>query len=288
MTDDSTQCVAPHGPAPQMVGAGWRDRLKWAVRGRSLLGTELRRIADLPSEMSRRDIASAQRGAAVRLLKHFDVDLQIHGLDRLPKEPGLIISLHEGMADPLCLCALPLDLRFVARREVFGWPGIGPALVRCGHIAIDPEQGARALRHMIRAVGTAVASGDHAVIFPQGTVLGIQTAFLPGAFRLARSLGLSIVPIVVTGSSRIWEHPFSSRLRYRQAVSISVLESISREVVLGIAEHELRLRIQREMKRVALTGEHVPPRHYVPERDGVWPGFRFELDPLWAQDLNGT
>ena len=284
MMEGATPCIAPRGPSPRMVGTCWRDRLKLTARGRWLLARELRRIASLPAGTAREQMSAAQRAVAERLLRHFDVDLQIQGLERLPGVPGLVIALHEGMADALCLCALPLPLRFVARREVFGWPGIGPAMQRCGHIAIDPEHGARAFRRMVREARTAIASGDHVVIFPQGTLLGIQTAFLPGAFRLAQCLDVPILPVVVTGTSRVWEHPFSARLRYGQRVSMTVMDSIGRDEVCSADARMLCLRIQREMKRVALDQAHVPPRHYEPERDGTWPGFRFELDPAWAQD----
>jgi 1-acyl-sn-glycerol-3-phosphate acyltransferase len=280
----TAQLAVPCGPSPQMAGAGWRDRLRLAARGRWLLGSELRRLATLPQSATRLQMATAQRTAAVRVLRHFDVHLRIEGLERLPSTPGLVIALHEGMADALCLCALPLPLRFVARREVFGWPGIGPAMQRCGHIAIDPEQGARAFRQMVREVRAALSSGDHVAIFPQGTLLGIQTAFLPGAFRLAQLLNVAMLPVVVTGTSRVWEHPFSACVRYGQRISISVLDPIQREEVGRSDATALRLQIQRQMKRVALSPRHVPPRHYLRERDGEWPGFRFELDPLWAQD----
>ena len=34
-----------------------------------------------------------------------------------------------------------------------------------------------------------------------------------------------------------------------------------------------------EMKRRALAVLDAPVRRYVPERDGTWEGYRFELDP---------
>jgi 1-acyl-sn-glycerol-3-phosphate acyltransferase len=284
MSQGAAPCQAPRGPSPQMVGSGWRDRLKLVARGRWLMAGELRRLARLPAGAARSEISAAQQAAAARLLRHLDIDLRIRGLERLAGGPGLVIALHESMADALCLCALPLPLRFVARGEVFGWPGIGRVMLRLGHIAIDPEHGARAFRRMLREARTAIASGDHVVIFPQGTLLGIQTAFLPGAFRLAQCLDVPILPVVVTGTSRVWEHPFSARMRYGQRVSMTVMDSIGRDAVRNTDARTLCLRIQRAMKRVALDQAHVPPRHYEPKRDGTWPGFRFELDPGWAQD----
>ena len=265
-----------------MTAGAWPDRLRFMLRGRWLLSSVLRRVTSLPQAANRAQIAAAQRAGAQQLLAHFRVDLRIHRDTPWPTTPGLVIALHEGMADALCLSALPLPLRFVARQEIFEWPGIGPMMRRCGHIAIEPEQGAGAYRQLMREARVALAQGDHVVIFPQGTLLGIQTAFLPGAFRLAKQLAVPILPIVLTGTHRIWEHPFDARVRYGQSASLQVLPPISQQEVRSSDAEQLRLRLQRAMKRAALAQAHAPPRHYLPERDGRWPGFRFELDPEWA------
>ncbi len=280
---DRMSAASPRGTSPRFAALGWRDRIRFLSRGRWLLQSELHRLATLPTHATRVDVARAQRMAAHRVLQHLQVDLCVTGHEQLPTTPGLIVSLHEGMADALCLASLPWPMRFVARREVFEWPGIGAAMRRCGHIAIDPEQGARAYRQLVRDVGAALSSGDHVVIFPQGTLLGIQTAFLPGAFSLAQRLGAPIVPIVLAGSHRIWEHPFSSRVRYGQPVAMRVLAHIPAKEVQATDPVCMRLRLQREMKRIALAEGGPRPRHYLPDRDGTWPGFRFEIDADWRQ-----
>jgi 1-acyl-sn-glycerol-3-phosphate acyltransferase len=271
----------PRGPAPRMRAEHWWDALRFAASGQRLLERQLRTLSRLPEDTPRPRVAAVQRAAARRLLDHLQVDLQVTGLDHLPGTPGLIVSLHEGLADALCLATLPLAMRFVARREVFEWAGIGPALSGCRHIAIEPEAGSAAYRGLVRDAGVALASGDHVVIFPQGCLLGIQTAFLPGAFHLARRLAVPLLPIVITGSHRIWEHPFSARLRYRQSVRVEVLPPIGATETCSTEPDALRRRLQRLMKSVALSPGRPPPRHYVAARDGEWPGFRFALDADW-------
>ena len=271
----------PRGPAPRLRAGQLGDALRLLVWGQWLLRRELRTLARLPQDRPRADIGRAQREAAQRILAHLQVRLECSGSAYLPSTPGLVIALHEGLADALCLATLPLPLRFVARREVFDWARIGPALQRCGHIAIEPERGAAAFRRLACEARAALAAGDHVVIFPQGCLLGIETAFLPGAFHLARRLAVPILPVVITGSHRIWEHPFSPRMRYAQRVAIQVLPPISADMTRHGDPERLRLQVQRQMKQAALAPGRPSPRHYVPARDGLWPGFRFALDPDW-------
>jgi len=120
--------------------------------------------------------------------------------------------------------------------------------------------------------------GEHVVLFPQGAVLGIETAFQLGAFRLARTLRAPILPIVLTGAHRIWEHPFSPRIRYGQRAAVVVLAPVSADEVLRRPPENIRLDLQRRMKAIALSGRLPEPRHYLPERDGFWDGFAFEID----------
>jgi 1-acyl-sn-glycerol-3-phosphate acyltransferase len=278
MIDRETD-AAPRGPPPRLRAGRPQDAVRLLGWGQWLLRWQLRKLARLPTSASPALVFRAQRAAASSVLAHLQVRLQVSGLEHLPGSPGLVLALHEGLADAACLATLPLPLRFVARRELFDWDRIGPALRGCGHIAIEPERGAAAYRSLVRAAGHALAEGESVVVFPQGCVLGIETAFLPGAFHLARRLAAPILPVVITGSHRIWEHPFSPRLRYAQPVAMQILPRISAATTRDCDPERLRLELQRQMKRTALAPDCPAPRHYLPARDGEWPGFRFELDP---------
>ena len=67
-------------------------------------------------------------------------------------------------------------------------------------------------------------------MFPQGSILGIEIDFKAGPFALAHALGWPILPIALTGGHRVWEHPFTPRLRYGQRMSLHILPPISGEV----------------------------------------------------------
>lgn len=276
------------GPSITFHPGRWWERLLFHFAGWPVFVASMRRLAEAPAGLASADRERLQREIATRLLKHLRVRIEYHELSRLPTSPHIVVALHEGLADVLCLLTLPLPLRFVAREEIFEWPWIGPALSRMGHISIEPEHGATSYRKLIAHAQAALQAGEHVVLFPQGAVLGIETAFQLGAFRLARLLHAPILPVVLTGAHRIWEHPFSPRVRYGQRVAIVVMQPVSADEVRRRAPDATRVDLQRRMKSIALSGRLPTPRHFVPERDGFWDGFAFTIDESFPQTLEAV
>ena len=111
-------------------------------------------------------------------------------------------------------------------------------------------------------------------------MLGVEAALRPGAFHVARKFGLGVVPIAVAGTHRVWEHPFSGRLRYGQRVRLTVLPVVSAAQVAAARDLEtLRLRVSADLKSAALCAGGPPARRFDPDADGFWDGFAFEIDP---------
>ncbi len=227
-----------------------------------------------------RTIARSRRGAArtaeidwaKQAATVLGMRLRITGLENIDRSERYVVApLHEGFADAIALLHLPLRMRFVVRDELLNWRVLGEALRAGGHIAVEPERFLSAAREF-RSGAREVLATESLVVFPQGTILGIESAFTSGAFHLAKSLGLPLLPVVVTGTHRIWEHPFSPLVRFGQPAHIQVLPPVSPEqAVVGKRD------IERRMKRIAL--EATPqPRRYDPDRDGWWDGYRFEID----------
>lgn len=255
--------------------------IKFNLQGRMLFRHLCTQISK--SEIAGPQIrAQLQKNASTHLLNHLDVSLEIRGLQNIGHRPFLVVPLHEGIADAVALAQLPIPMRFVVRDEIFTWPQIGPAIQNLGHIPINPEQGHAGYRRVLREAPLVLAHGESIAIFPQGSLLGIETDFQRGAFSLCKTLNLSMLPVVITGTSRIWEHPFSPRLRFGEKVFIEVLKPIPAEAFQIPDLQPLRLQIQRQMKQMALKA--IPsPRRYVPERDGWWDGYKFDIDPDFSE-----
>ncbi|GGL99018.1 lysophospholipid acyltransferase family protein [Deinococcus aerophilus] len=239
----------------------------------------MRGASRLPAHLNPAQRQQFQRRLGERFLRHLDVHLQVRGTGNIGAGPYLVASLHEGIADVLCLLRLPLPLRFVARREIFGWPAIGPALQGLGHVSINPEHPLGGFRGLWRSAETILAGGESLVVFPQGTVAGIQSDFQRGGFEVARRVGVPILPVAITGTHRVWEHPFSPTLRYGQAVTVQVLPAISVEEIRDASLDALRVRTRRALKAAALAPGMPPARFFEPERDGYWDGYRLDIDP---------
>ncbi len=212
------------------------------------------------------------------VLRHLDVRLDISGLEHVDqREQYVVAPLHESFADVLALAALPLDLRFVARDELFAWRWLGPYLRDTGQIEVCPERGAWSYRGLLAEARATFDAGESVVIFPQGTILGIESDFHRGAFTLAGVLGRPILPVALTGGHRVWEYPYTPRLRFGERMSLRVLPP----VVVGRhqAPDEVRVVVQRLLKAAALEPDMAPARRFIPSRDGYWDGYAYTIDP---------
>jgi len=233
-------------------------RLAMVVAGRSGRRTLLHRLERLWS----------------RAMMHaLDVRLTVTGLEHVdPDEQYLVVPLHEGFADPLVLTGLPIDLSFAARDELFSWRLLGPYLRASGHTSIATDSGPSGYRALLRGAAAAFDRNESFVAFPQGSILGIEAGFYAGPFRTAERLGRPLLPVVISGTSRVWEYPYHPILRRSQPVRVEVLAPVSSEFAV-----ERMRTTERLMKRIALTGSP-PPRRYAPERDGWWDMYRFRID----------
>jgi len=203
----------------------------------------------------------------------------ISGLDRVdPEEQYVVTPLHEGFVDALLLTHLSLDLRFVVRDELFDWTWLGRALRATDQIMVKPEKYVTGYRQMLADTEVTFDRGQSLVVFPQGSILGIEAGFRQGPFRIADRLGKRVLPVVITGTHRVWEHPYTDRLRFGQPVSMRVLNPLP----VGGGVDGMR-ELERTMKRAALSPKMAPARRFDPERDGYWDDYSYEIDPDFAE-----
>lgn len=246
----------------RIVGAGWR---LLGPRHRSLLASGRSGDRAHLHALERRWAADAAR--AVRL------DIEVSGLDSVdPGERYVVAPLHESFADAIALQRLPLELTFAARDELFSSRFLGSYLRAASHPLVPTGGDRAAYRALLQGADRAFAAGESIVLFPQGSILGIESAFRPGAFRIARRFDRPLLPIVLTGGHRVWEHPYSPRLRLGQRMRLEVLDPVS-----GPDAVDAMRDIERAMKQRALSHDP-PPRRFDPDRDGWWDDYPYEID----------
>ena len=129
-------------------------------------------------------MALANRGWDA-LLRGFGIRLDVSGT---PQPGALFVANHVSWTD-IALLARLTGAGFVAKREVGGWPLIGPLARRWGCILIDRER-RLAAREQAGAVARRLGEGTGLVIFPEGTtsdgsaLLPFRSSLLAAAGRL--------------------------------------------------------------------------------------------------------
>src|SRR3990170_1362266 len=102
---------------------------------------------------------------------------------------------------------LPVSVRFLAKKELFGVPVLGGAMRAIHIVETDRSAGPMAHRDINEQVTRVVAEGLSLVIYPEGTRSkdAEMMPFKKGAFRIAIDNGMPMVPVTITGSETVWE-----------------------------------------------------------------------------------
>lgn len=134
------------------------------------------------------------------------VRITVTGLSNIkPGVPCVFCVNHQSHMDiPIVLVALPVQFRFLAKKQLFGIPFLGWHLRRSGQISIDRENPRAALKSM-RAASAQVQKGTPVVIFPEGgtSVDGVMHPFKGGGFVLATHSMIDVVPVTIRGSRHV-------------------------------------------------------------------------------------
>jgi len=132
------------------------------------------------------------------------VRVEADGLENL-SEPVVIMSNHQSVFDIAALIhTLPLEWRFVAKKELLWIPFFGWALAAADQVIVNRRDREKSVRSLRRAA-ERVRGGINVIIFPEGTrrqQAGLGP-FKSGGFHLAIQAGVPVIPVSVSGSSRI-------------------------------------------------------------------------------------
>ncbi|MEI6206409.1 MAG: lysophospholipid acyltransferase family protein [Desulfuromonadales bacterium] len=138
-------------------------------------------------------------------LKLAGVQVAVSGVEHIPEGPVIFMSNHQSSFDILALlAAMPRQIHWIAKKELFDIPFFGPSMRRGGYIPLDRGDGRKALQSMDEAA-TAIRQGKSVVMFPEGTRTqdGRLLPFKRGGFILARKAAVPVIPVTINGSGRI-------------------------------------------------------------------------------------
>ena len=120
-------------------------------------------------------------------------------------QPAVLVANHSSYLDTVALlAALPIECRFVAKRELLRWPVVGTVIARAGHLAVDRVDRASGVADAGRATAM-LRAGTSLLVFPEGTFVAEQglMPFRLGAFKAAVETKTPIVPVAIEGTRRI-------------------------------------------------------------------------------------
>ena len=135
----------------------------------------------------------------------------IRGKENICKKHSyVIISNHQSAYDIFLLSGfLPINFRWIMKKELLKVPLLGFACKKAGFIFIDRKSPKAALKSIIE-VKKKLVNGASVAVFPEGT-RSQQKEMLPfkkGAFKFAFDLELDILPVTIVNSYKIMRKGF--------------------------------------------------------------------------------
>jgi 1-acyl-sn-glycerol-3-phosphate acyltransferase len=118
-----------------------------------------------------------------------------------PRNPYVVVSNHQSMADIPCISHVPLEMKWVAKTSVFKFPLAGWLLRLAGDIPINRSD--KESRGSVYAKARAVLDRKCSVMFFAEGTRSKDNRVLPfhnGAFKLAIDAQVPILPLVIDGS----------------------------------------------------------------------------------------
>lgn len=165
---------------------------------------------------------------------------RVEGLGRIDRRrPYVIVVNHNTVIDIPALYYLPLNFRWVSKREVFKTPFFGQYLILHGDICINRGRASEALEQMVRDGKLWISRGVSVAVFPEGTRSkdGEIHRFKAGAFTLAREAGVEILPVVLDGTKTLIRK--NAMFNWGNRITVRVLPPVPAGKVVSTETHVL-------------------------------------------------
>ncbi len=174
--------------------------------------------------------------------------MEIEGTENIDRsKPHIFVYNHQAMMDIPAFHMLGVCSRSVAKQEVYYIPIFGFMIYLRGAIAIKRENAKAAMERVIREGSKVLARGESVNVFPEGTRSkdGEIHRFKSGAFALAKSADVDIIPVVLDGT----KGSFTKRnmINWRNKIKIKVLLPVSREIVQATETKDLTNLVHAQM-----------------------------------------
>ncbi len=177
----------------------------------------------------------------------FGWKIKVEGLENIDENQTYVVTVnHQSMIDIPLMYAIPLNFKWVAKEEVCRIPIFGWMMKMHGDITIK-RGSSNAAKKFITEGSEWIKGGTSIVIFPEGTRSknGNIRRFKEGAFTLAKSSEVAILPCVVDGSGDAIIN--YCKLRRKHTFTIKVLPPVSKDIVSQCSAKELAKLVEKQM-----------------------------------------
>jgi 1-acyl-sn-glycerol-3-phosphate acyltransferase len=175
------------------------------------------------------------------------VKVIVKGRENIPAGRAVVfMSNHQSNCDPPALAVSLPRVLILAKKEVFRIPVLGRGMRMRGFIPVDRKSRERAFAAVDQAV-ESLKKGYSFLVFPEGTRSrdGRLQAFKKGVFVMAIKAGVPIMPISVSGGSKIMRkgefavHPGTLRITVHDPVPTAHCSVADRAKVEAQVRHAI-------------------------------------------------
>lgn len=195
------------------------------------------------------------RHAARSLFFLRGMPISIHGLDRVPREPHILLLNHTSFLDPLALLALlpaKPGYAFTARQQYASQALLWPLLKAVGTLIFRPSEPQHSSSNLA-LLADGLRQGENFIVFPEGGIVpeeGLKP-FHSGAFVVASS---EKVPVVIAGLHGAREAlKLGTWMPRRTAITVEIGEVFLPEEMETKSSQQLKEEAREAMQ--PLTGE---------------------------------
>jgi len=190
------------------------------------------------------------------LLRVCFVRFTIRGMEKLRRDTSyVVVANHASYMDiPALYSAMPLEIRFFAKKGLFSIPLLGWHLKRAGHLPVVRGDARASLKSMSEGAKLIQERGVSVLLFPEGgrSEKNMQP-FKEGAAYIAIKAGVPVVPVGLVNLRGIL--PMHSLLLRPGTVEINIGDPID---TTGMTLHDRGKLNEMLQERVAeLAGEQV-------------------------------
>jgi len=171
--------------------------------------------------------------------------VSIYGREKiLPKQTYIMVSNHQSIIDIWVVFRLFAHFKWIAKDSLFKIPIVGWTMALNRYISVK-RGNKRSHLKMIKACEKNLENGNSLMIFPEGTRSedGKIQHFKDGAFLLAQSAQVPVLPIIIEGTANALPKK-GFVMKTKQSITITVLDPIPYSTFANLTARELAEKVR--------------------------------------------